>query len=1127
MKIQLTFLCVFILIFQTAVKAEKTVEFNGKKYLVYPQIIENGYIINVTFDYRKLSLKTNLPPVIGNLPDGEYVIYTDEYYLKNKRKTHFETIYDTFYYVYASFTIKNNKKEGLATIYKQYEKPVIDIQIPYVNDLIHGKVVLYNKNMYDEWGYSRSDLELSTEELFPSPNTIFTRNRYKQLNYKGFKFVLNYEKGMVNGVFEKYYFTRRDTLLCDQFYVVNNQRTGLYKHFVYCIKRKHIDKYMFKSGYMVNDLKVGVWEEIDYDLKTRSVNHYNDSGRSAYLFYSDSFNLVSKILYGKDSVLKYVPDYKNRVLFPNVPVFNYKGSSKEVIKFIYESDKLIDTMFLIDGFTSVGFYDYTGTFSSVKDTIIGGRYYRTKTRNKVTEFFEIDTCSLTKFNSQIYCAKLLWSNIYNKNEKIIRHTYSDYFRNKYLLNNTIIYEESTQKQKYFTRLTFYYKPLKFKFSNIEFHNNFNMNACMYYKVSGDSVTGSIIKYIKIPLEADTLVLIDTLMQKGKIFNDYDDYFLCGIGNTTAHKYIDLDDEWQYPSILLKNNIATALDEYFIVKPVHHKAIYLSNIPFTGNLDVFKSYGNKINSLKVKLLEEKFYSNGEVKQSLILNFEIIKPNYASRSKTNFQYNLKPLIKSLKLHVTDGNFNGMFRALNIFDNLFSNGYYYKNKLNDDFGWQLYAVQDYKTYKKIKKKKVIPIEKSRMHYNNGKKEGQWNLTKYSYYDMETYYLTFHKNKLEGNQYKTIKNTNGVYINCVAPMLNDTINGQLWILQENGYPSYSGNFKMGIPNGEFIKYFELDTFKFYKEKYRFENGFLSGRYEKYRDSNNLKFTIDYQKSDGFYFSVYEPVAIKRERYNTTHNASKELYEKFVPKVNTYSTLNLSGYNFIRDLFINPYIGKGFYTYYYKSGTIFKLGLMEDYLPKGTWKFYREGKDRLYKTIDFKDSVVKLSLYDSIETFGIVHAYYDDGRLMFKGYATDISSKYSCDSEADIPTEENYYLEFYDTAGNSALKEGNGFICELQASGHKLKEGQIQNSKKQGIWVYYNSFGQPEAIGFFNNGKKHGRWLVGDLSGLNLSDKVCFMSNEEFLMWVDTYGKNLSLSEEFYNNGVLVSDNTVNTISR
>ena len=650
---------------------------------------------------------------------------------------------------------------------------------------------------------------------------------------------------------------------------------------------------------------------------------------------------------------------------------------------------------------------------------------------------------------------------------------------------------------------------------------------MYHKVQGDSSTGSIIQYTKIPLDNDTLILIDTLMNAGKFLYDFDDYFTCAVDKSCNFRRKYIRYEVEDPSSEIKFGISYVLDEFFKIKQIQHKSIYIGKKPYTGSLEVSWLYGNKSKNIEVKLSEFKIFINGEIIQSLSIKFEVPNPDFLGYYKEINDYVLSPLISFSTFNLKNAHFYGSFFATNIFDKRVSSGEYYKNKLDDDFIWNLYGVHNFISDKKVSKEDLFTLESSKMSFYNGKKEGQWALISDYYEDKAKYYFTFHKNKLEGNQYRISKNSNKDYISYVFPMLNDTVNGKVWVLEKNGYLSYSGNFKMGIPDGEFIKYYDLDTFRFFKEKFRFEKGFLIGRYEHYRDSNNLKLTIDFQKSDSLFYTVFN--FVDRLYIGTYFDKNNWAIKYSIYNRNPASlgVPNRNGFNFISDIFENPYIKKGFYTYYYKSGTVFKSGLMEDYLPKGRWNFYREGKDRLYKTIDFKDSIVKLSANDSIETFGIVHAYYDDGRLMFKGYATDVSSKYTCESEADIPTEENYYLEFYDTVGNSVLKDGSGFITELQASGHKLKEGQIQNNKKQGIWVYYNNFGQPEAIGYYSNGKKQGRWLVGDLSGLNLSDKVCFMSNEEFLMWVDTYGKNLSLSEEFYNNGVLVSNNDVKTISR
>jgi antitoxin component YwqK of YwqJK toxin-antitoxin module len=375
---------------------------------------------------------------------------------------------------------------------------------------------------------------------------------------------------------------------------------------------------------------------------------------------------------------------------------------------------------------------------------------------------------------------------------------------------------------------------------------------------------------------------------------------------------------------------------------------------------------------------------------------------------------------------------------------------------------------------------------------------------------------------------------------MQNDTINGDFWHTSKNGYPYSKGHFNKGVPHGEFIRYFNsydkyLDTGKYFREKYTFDRGYLSGRYLNYRDTDNIRYTIDFDKNDSMYFTAFSPIP-KLSEFQNRHNKQRYEYDAYYRNGHSrssYSESNMdgntvfNGSEFANQLFGNPYLKRGLYTYYYKSGFVFKQGYKINHELSGRWTFFREGKNRIYKTIDFKDSFLYAEGEDSVFSKGYVKAYYDDGKLMFIGYATDNNTKYTCESETDIPTEEDYYLAFYDTLGQNILKDGNGFITELQASGQKLKEGQMLNYKKNGIWVYYNNYGQAEGIGMYENGLKVGRWLFGDLSGLNLSDKVCFMNNDEYMDWINTYGGNLDLTESFYTKGKFLNGNSVDTIKR
>jgi hypothetical protein len=169
----------------------------------------------------------------------------------------------------------------------------------------------------------------------------------------------------------------------------------------------------------------------------------------------------------------------------------------------------------------------------------------------------------------------------------------------------------------------------------------------------------------------------------------------------------------------------------------------------------------------------------------------------------------------------------------------------------------------------------------------------------------------------------------------------------------------------------------------------------------------------------------------------------------------------------------------------------------------------------------------DTVFSYGRVKAYYDDGRLMFSGLAIDQTSSYSCESGSDMPIEDDYYLEFYDTVGQPMLVNGKGMIKELQANGYVLKEGRVENNQREGIWIYYTKFGLPETIGVYKQGKRTGRWLSGDLGGLNLDETICYMSDEEFRSWINAFGGNLDLKEMFYVDGKLISSNSVRTVKR
>jgi antitoxin component YwqK of YwqJK toxin-antitoxin module len=448
------------------------------------------------------------------------------------------------------------------------------------------------------------------------------------------------------------------------------------------------------------------------------------------------------------------------------------------------------------------------------------------------------------------------------------------------------------------------------------------------------------------------------------------------------------------------------------------------------------------------------------------------------------------------------------------LFCRAFRLQAEKDDYYSEYAFSRPDFYGNRKISEDKLYQVQASSMQFSNGLRDGQWMIV--NGYGAPREQHTF-RNGSENGLQLIFEEEEGsfTYLEYIYHSVNDTVNGQVLTLQSDGFPQYRGYFNMGVPHGIFRSYFPGDTSRFFKQELRFDNGFMTGNYLEYRDSNNLALSVLLQKEDSMRHDAFDMV------YDDWSYGSPSRYYK----------ANFNGKYFIYRLFddgerTTSNFKKGVYSYYYQSQTLFSKGVKEYDKPVGQWVFYREGRDRIYKRIDFRDSFLMQGA-DTLKTFGLVKAYYDDGRLMFTGYATDKTSAYSCESEADMPIEEDYYLEFYDTIGKPLLVNGTGMIRELQANGYVLKEGRVENFLKQGIWVYYTKFGLPEAIGAYKDGKKTGRWLSGDLGGLNLNDRICYMSDEEFRAWINTFGGNLDLEEEIYVDGELISRQRMRTIKR
>ncbi len=771
------------------------------------------------------------------------------------------------------------------------------------------------------------------------------------------------------------------------------------------------------------------------------------------------------------------------------------------------------------------------------DTLINGHVFRVdngyarcgKKWCREKEYSIIDS---TLLDDNKYSRDIIYTELFDEvSNKYVKSKYNDAYY-KYFFKDSLRPEQiNAKKYKRYTETEFYQRALDYTYTNFKYTKGKAKNCSVYFVVSGGANNGSVIKYIKIPSHYDTIYLVDTLMLNGKFLYTYDRYFDYGYkGLIKDYKVFENDHA-------RKNIVADAIYYFMEAAPVQHKTLMLGKSRYKGKLSLEVNYTDKPKRVKAAVFEyrENILDIFEKRLSIEIVVDRRKKGLMASQKSSF------IIPSTHryLKYDNGLLNGNIVFTDIKNQVSFESYYGDNRLSfmthvtpnkfttdqseyvyDDEEYDFFNASSHSKYydskKAITKDNTYPVNGSLMQYDKGVKNGQWLM-----YNNGQLYQTynFHNNMQNGQQI-TFNTGEAHSVSYVYTMCNDTVNGKVYELYPDGLPLRTGTYHMGIPHGNFTNYDQgSDTALYFKQRYQFDHGYLIGNYTEYRDSDNLKMKILFSKSDSIGYEELDGYGYRRYFDDGAGETIRHVRYYFVQ--------NMSGYEFMGKIFRQKQFRKGYYQYYYSSGYLFKQGNKEYDQPVGHWKVYREGLNRLYKTIDFKDSLFFAHTPDSLHTFGLVKAYYDNGQLMFTGLATDYGFKYSCESETDMPTESDYYLNFYDTLGKPVLVNGNGFISELQANGNKLKEGKIANNKKEGIWIYYSKFGLPEEIGLYKDGKKTGRWLSGDLGGLNLDEKICFMTDEEFRGWVSAFGGNLNLREEFYENGELVNTNSVNTIKR
>ena len=175
--------------------------------------------------------------------------------------------------------------------------------------------------------------------------------------------------------------------------------------------------------------------------------------------------------------------------------------------------------------------------------------------------------------------------------------------------------------------------------------------------------------------------------------------------------------------------------------------------------------------------------------------------------------------------------------------------------------------------------------------------------------------------------------------------------------------------------------------------------------------------------------------------------------------------------------------------------------------------------SINYFDSIIKINDTLSFKTKGLFVQKNSENEIIFKKYLLDQNSLYICSLNENFDI--NTFYTFFEK--DTSFHGVNGYQKQYYLNGVLQCEGENRNGLPNGLWKFYNDNGSLREIGYFNNGKKQGRWLAGDLSRIHYTGDICLdfdnpkmksyidKLNEKLVVWVYYFQNGEKLSEEYF----------------
>jgi antitoxin component YwqK of YwqJK toxin-antitoxin module len=295
-----------------------------------------------------------------------------------------------------------------------------------------------------------------------------------------------------------------------------------------------------------------------------------------------------------------------------------------------------------------------------------------------------------------------------------------------------------------------------------------------------------------------------------------------------------------------------------------------------------------------------------------------------------------------------------------------------------------------------------------------------------------------------------------------NDMLNGRSVAYHTNGSVAKQGFFMDGEPIDDYEAFDTLGT-KFHHVKFQYgfpveekiwEENELSVRYLfDWRDS------VDFDPSDITYTMSLQSV-LYSAGYGVEY-LEQEYYGR--PRL-----INKTGLTYQM-------------TKYYPNDTVARDGFIRDGQKIGHWDFYSYEGEHLYH-VNYFDSIIEINNSVRFKSKGLYSELSANGDTLFQALILEKSEKYDCAHTDHY--EIRQYMTLWQT--NDSLGRLNGFVRNYYDNGTLQSEGAMKDGLPSGLWKYYDPFGKLNLMGQYALGKRHGRWLSGDLGKKKYLGEIC-----------------------------------------